>query len=234
MVETDLHVLQRRHLAEQLDVLECTCNAGECDVRRRAAHHGIAVKRDAARRRHVDAGQHVHHGALARAVGTDQAVDRAALDAQVHHVQRLEAAELHQYPLGHQHIASVTACGGLAECIKLGVESGIGIGGSGLAEQQVTEEAHDAVLQVIHHEQNHEAKNAQTPVGDGSEPERKASQSRSAENGNRHGAWRCNLLADSDYSANSHQHRQGGCDRAEQRQIVQQFGQDHDDGCAKE
>ncbi len=47
--------------------------------------------------RHVDAGQHVHHRALARAVRPDQAVDRAAPHRQVDVVQRLQAAELHQH-----------------------------------------------------------------------------------------------------------------------------------------
>ncbi len=52
-------------------------------------------KRDAARGRRVDAGQHVHHRALARTVRPDQAVDRAGLHREVDAVQRLQAAELH-------------------------------------------------------------------------------------------------------------------------------------------
>ncbi|KAG1530812.1 hypothetical protein G6F50_017071 [Rhizopus delemar] len=89
-------VLQRGHLAEQLHVLEGARDAGGGDVRWRQANQRLAREFHRAGGRHIDAGQHVHHGALAGPVRADQAVDGAALDGQVHLVQRLQAAELHQ------------------------------------------------------------------------------------------------------------------------------------------
>ena len=53
----------------------------------------------------VDAGQHVHHGALARTVGPDQAVHGALGDLQIDFVQRLQSAELHHEVVRFQQIA---------------------------------------------------------------------------------------------------------------------------------
>jgi hypothetical protein len=96
VVQADQHVFGRRHFAEQLHVLEGARDAAQRDLRRRAAGDGLAGEDDAAGGRLVDAGQDVHHRALAGAVRADQAVHRAARHVQVDLVQRLQAAELHQ------------------------------------------------------------------------------------------------------------------------------------------
>ena len=65
VMQADKHVLLRRHLAEQLHVLEGARNAAQGDVRWRPAVHRTAGKSDLPAGRHVDAGQHIHHRALA-------------------------------------------------------------------------------------------------------------------------------------------------------------------------
>ena len=93
-VGADHHVLQRRHLAEQPDVLE---GAGD-------AHAGDLVPLDAAQRRAVedhragggpvDTGDRVEAGGLACTVRPDQAEDLAAADVERDRVQGGQPAEL--------------------------------------------------------------------------------------------------------------------------------------------
>jgi hypothetical protein len=92
-VTADHHVLERAHLAEQPDVLE-----GAGDARARHCVHrrwlvGPAGELEAAGVGRVEPGDHVEEGGLAGAVGADEAVDLAALDAQPDVGQRLQAAE---------------------------------------------------------------------------------------------------------------------------------------------
>mmetsp|Transcript_1047 Transcript_1047/g.2758 ORF Transcript_1047/g.2758 Transcript_1047/m.2758 type:complete len:297 (+) Transcript_1047:2737-3627(+) len=92
-VAADHHVLQRRHLGEEADVLEGARDAGLGDLVHRLRRVGRAAEREAAAVRHIKPGDHVEEGGLASAVGADQAVDlaRADLDADVG--QGLHAAE---------------------------------------------------------------------------------------------------------------------------------------------
>ena len=120
--------------------------------------------------RHVDAGQHVHHRALARAVRPDQAVDACrALTAQVDVVQRLQAAELHQHACAPA-AASPPAAAARRVDDRVGRRAGsrrrLGAAASGRAQvQRVAHEADDAVLQVVDDEQRHQAEDRQAPVG---------------------------------------------------------------------
>src|SRR5581483_761747 len=99
-VHADEHVLERRHVLEQADVLEGAADAALRERVRRPPRHVLAGEEDGARRRLVDAGQHVEERRLARAVRADQADDRAGGDAEVDVVDRDEAAELLAQALG--------------------------------------------------------------------------------------------------------------------------------------
>ena len=96
-VAADHHVLERRHVGEQADVLEGAGNARLGDLVHRARLVRLAAELEAAGVGRVEAGQHVEEGGLAGSVGADQAVDLAALDRDADVRQRLQAAEA----LGH-------------------------------------------------------------------------------------------------------------------------------------
>ena len=105
MVQADQHVLQRGHFAEQLHVLEGAGDARQRDGRGRASQYRSVHEGHRAGGGLVDPGEHVHHRALARAVGADQSMDGAAAHRQVDLVERLQPAELHQHLLRlHQHL----------------------------------------------------------------------------------------------------------------------------------
>ena len=74
----DHHVFQRRHVAEQADVLERARDARLDDPVGLEPDQIAAVEFELAAVRHVKPGEHVEQRGLAGAVGTDQAVDLAA------------------------------------------------------------------------------------------------------------------------------------------------------------
>ena len=88
------HVLERRHLHEEPDVLERAADAERGDRVRRLVGDVDAVEQDRARGRLVDPGELVEERRLAGAVRADQRDDRAARDREVDVVRRDEAAEL--------------------------------------------------------------------------------------------------------------------------------------------
>src|SRR6266540_1124283 len=90
----DHHVLERREGGEQSDVLERAAEAAAGALVRRPAGHVLSVEDDPPRGRPVDAVQDVEDGRLARPVGTDERVDGAAGDLDVHAGHRLHAAEV--------------------------------------------------------------------------------------------------------------------------------------------
>ena len=92
-VAPDHHVLERRQIGEQADVLEGARDAGGGDLVRLEPGERAAVERERARVGRVDPGQHVEQRRLAGAVRADQAVDLARRDGERHLVQRLHAAE---------------------------------------------------------------------------------------------------------------------------------------------
>mmetsp|Transcript_5286 Transcript_5286/g.19868 ORF Transcript_5286/g.19868 Transcript_5286/m.19868 type:complete len:622 (-) Transcript_5286:4456-6321(-) len=235
VVQAHQHVLQRRHLAEQLHVLEGAGDAGQRDVGRGAAVDRAAGKHHRAGGRLVDAGQHIHHRALARAIGADQAVDAAALDDEVDVVQRLQAAELHQHATGLEQLAVLPV-------VALGASAGERGGGRGrrvpldlgLEVQRIAHEADNAVLQVVDDEQRDQAEDRQPPVGHGLELERHQRQTDRADHrdGRRLAAHLAALEGHAD--RDRHDQRQHHRADAEDLQIVQQLGQHHDDGRAEQ
>ncbi len=90
----DQHVLERRHLVEEADVLERPADAELGDPCGGCRSTSVPSKTIDAGGRHVDAGEHVEEGRLAGAVRADQANDRPARDREVDVVHRDEAAEL--------------------------------------------------------------------------------------------------------------------------------------------
>ena len=92
-VAPDHHVLERRHLGEQADVLEGAGDAGLGHFVHRRRLVGLAGQLEGAAVGRVQAGHHVEEGGLAGAVGADQAVDLAALDGDADVGQGLQAAE---------------------------------------------------------------------------------------------------------------------------------------------
>src|SRR6266480_2318746 len=93
-VHPDEHVLERRHLWEEADVLERAADTELRDRVWRLVGDVDAVEDDHARRRAVEAGEHVEEGRLAGPVRADQADDRALRDREVEVVDGEQAAEL--------------------------------------------------------------------------------------------------------------------------------------------
>src|ERR1019366_6541610 len=92
-VPADHHVLERRHLGEEADVLKGTGDARLCHFVYRARLVWLAAELEGARVRRVETGENVEEGRLACAVGADQAVDLAFLDRDADVGERLQAAE---------------------------------------------------------------------------------------------------------------------------------------------
>ena len=108
-MHADEHVLERRHLCEEPDVLERPPDP-ELDDRVRGLPDDLgAVEHDRAGRRHVDAGDLVEERRLAGAVRPDQRDDRAARDREVDVVGRDEAAELLPHLLGDEEVVRLGA-----------------------------------------------------------------------------------------------------------------------------
>ena len=88
------HVLDRRHLGEEPDVLERPPDAELDDGVRRLAHHLGAVEHDRTGRGDVDTGDLVEERRLPGAVRADEGDDRASRNGEVDVVRRDEASEL--------------------------------------------------------------------------------------------------------------------------------------------
>src|SRR5699024_5895516 len=88
-----LDVVNDRHLFEQTDVLEGAGDAGTDDLVGLFAVHPLAAQVEGALGGHVDAGDQVEDGGLARAVGADQPHQLGLADLDVEIVHRLEPAE---------------------------------------------------------------------------------------------------------------------------------------------
>ena len=91
-------VVERRHAAEQRDVLERARDAAARPPRAGASCAGRALEGDAALLRRVEAVDHVEHRGLAGAVRPDDRADLALADVERHVGDRLHAAE------GERHV----------------------------------------------------------------------------------------------------------------------------------
>src|SRR5690606_21384117 len=92
-VAAEQDVVEHAHALEQGDVLEGARHAAPGDLVRADADEGLALERDRAFLRGIEAGDRVDQRRLAGAVGPDEAVDLALLDAHRDIRQRLHAAE---------------------------------------------------------------------------------------------------------------------------------------------
>ena len=92
-MRADEHVVDDRHSRERPVVLERAHHAARGDAMRREAEDRLAGEAHVARRGGVGAGDQVEGGALARAVGTDDAEDLAFLHLEVEIMHGGEAAE---------------------------------------------------------------------------------------------------------------------------------------------
>src|SRR5581483_4214493 len=111
-MHTDEDVLERGHVLEEPDVLKRAADAALGEDVRRPVREILVREDDSARRRLVDAGEHVEERRLSGAVRADEADDRPLWHDEVDIVDRDEAAELlaHRKRLkkriGHQAAAS--------------------------------------------------------------------------------------------------------------------------------
>src|SRR3984885_13915710 len=90
----DHDIFQRRHRAEQTNVLERAREAGNRTFMRREHRHVDAVDRDRAGGRTVESSDDIEHGCLAAAVGADQGMHATAPHLKVHSVNGFEATEI--------------------------------------------------------------------------------------------------------------------------------------------
>jgi hypothetical protein len=108
-VHADEHVLERRHVLEEADVLERPADAALGDRVRRHTGHVLAVEDDLAGGGLVHAREHVEERRLAGAVRADQADDLAPRDREVDVVGRDEPAELLADFVGDEEVAVLAA-----------------------------------------------------------------------------------------------------------------------------
>ena len=103
-------------------------------------------------------------------------MNSAALDTQINVVQSFQAAKLHQYRVHFEELSTGILIGnrankadGIIHHFSITTTSGFSFTNDSLVE--ALSKANDTVLQVVNHQQNHEAKNTQAPVRDAIEPE---------------------------------------------------------------
>ena len=160
---------------------------------------------------------------------------RAALDVQLHVVQCFQAAKLHQHVVGRQQVgtglgrrgAGCHADGVAAQWRHLGFVEGLA---TRLQIQRRAHEADDAVLQVVNDEECDEAEDRQPPVGHRLQNEADAGQRNAAAHWNRRRLPVRLAALHRHRRADGYQHRDTHGHFAEQLQVVQQLGQQHDDG----
>ena len=96
-LQSDPDVLQDGEVRERRGDLERPHDAAARDLRRLLGRDVVVVVEDLAGGRDEELGEQVEDGRLARAVRADQRVDVAALDLQVHVIDRAESLEfLHE------------------------------------------------------------------------------------------------------------------------------------------
>ena len=103
-LQRDAHVLERGQMRKHRRNLERADQPQTGDVGGPNRGDVAVVEEDAARGRPDEFGQHVEAGRLARAVGTDQGVDRAAPDPEVDVAHRREIAERLTQALGDKDV----------------------------------------------------------------------------------------------------------------------------------
>ena len=92
-VAADHDVLEGRHVGKEADVLEGAGNTGTCDFMDGRGGIGFTGQFEAAAVRGVETGDDVEEGGLARAIGTNEAIDLTAFDGQAHVGESLQAAK---------------------------------------------------------------------------------------------------------------------------------------------
>ena len=110
------HVLDRRHLVEEADVLEGAADAVLDDLVGRQAGELVPVEHDAPGRGHVHTREHVEERRLAGSVRPDERDDRPAWDREVDIVRRHEPTELladalrDEEVVGHRSLSAPSCC----------------------------------------------------------------------------------------------------------------------------
>src|SRR5260221_473669 len=92
-VAPDHHVLERRQIGEQADVLEGARDARDRDPIGREPGDALSIEKKQPLIRRVNAGEQVEQRGLARPVRSDQSKDLAARDRERNVLQRADAAE---------------------------------------------------------------------------------------------------------------------------------------------
>ena len=95
-MKADQNVFGGAHFTKQLYILEGPCHATKRDRCGCQSADRMSIVLNQACSGLVNAGQHIHHGALARSVRSDQAMYRALAHFQINPVERLQTTELHQ------------------------------------------------------------------------------------------------------------------------------------------
>src|SRR5262245_20688188 len=116
-VHAHQHVLHRRHVPEEPDVLERPAHAEGGDLVGAQPGEGVAAEPDRALLGNVETGEDVEEGRLARAVGPDDGGDPSLRELEVHAVQGDQPAEPLGYAGrleegGHPRARRARACGG--------------------------------------------------------------------------------------------------------------------------
>src|SRR4029077_18692646 len=99
-MHSDEHVLERRHVLEEANVLERPADPTLRERVRWLAGHVLTVEMHAARGWPVDTGEHVEERRLSGAIRPDQADDQPSGNREVDIVDGDEAAELLAQQLG--------------------------------------------------------------------------------------------------------------------------------------
>jgi hypothetical protein len=116
-LETGLDVVDHGQVAEQADVLERSRDPEPRDPVGGRPGDVTTIEPDRARRRLQEPGEHMEERRLARAVGSDHAVDRARRKPQIVVGQRLQSAKrLRQPPNLEEGVAAYDGGGDRTAC----------------------------------------------------------------------------------------------------------------------
>src|SRR5262249_12638239 len=109
-VAPDHHVLERREVGEEPDVLERAGDATGRDLVRLQSRERPPIEDEAAAVGRIDPGEQVEERRLAGPIGSDQPIDLARRDREADVDERMDAAEALRDPLGgdeaHWRVAS--------------------------------------------------------------------------------------------------------------------------------
>ena len=92
-MKSDHNISDHAHVAEQADVLECSCNSFMIDLLLCFSFQFFSVKEEGSCRRKINTGQHIEDRSLSRTIRTDHSVDLSFFDLDIRILNCFQSAE---------------------------------------------------------------------------------------------------------------------------------------------